>query len=95
MQEQKKGTGRGIGIFFLIVGFILTTASPSLSQVPDIKKPVGIIKGRVLDYETQKPLIGVSVAIIDSDWTARSDATGTYEFTEIPVGFYTQTPRPM
>jgi len=87
MLKQKKGT-RGIGIFFLIMAFILATTTASLSQAPDMKKPVGIIKGRILDYETQKPLIGVSVTILDSDWTARSDATGTYEFTEIPVGYY-------
>jgi outer membrane receptor for ferrienterochelin and colicin len=88
MQKQKKGTLRKIGIFFLIAGFILVSAMPSLSQVPDMKKPVGIIKGRILDYETQKPLIGVTVTIVDSDWTARSDTTGTYEITEIPVGYY-------
>ncbi len=87
MQKQKKGT-RGIGIFFLIVGFILVTAMPSLSQAPDMKKPVGIIKGRILDYETQKPLIGVTVTIMDSDWTAMSETTGTYEIMEIPVGYY-------
>jgi hypothetical protein len=59
-----------------------------MSQTPNRKKPVGIIKGRILDYETQKPLVGVTVSILGSDWTTRSDAAGTYEFTEIPVGYY-------
>jgi hypothetical protein len=88
MLKQKKATGTGIGIFLLIMGFILVTPKPSLSQTPGTNKRVGIIKGRILDYETQKPLIGVSVTILDSDWTARSDATGAYEFIEIPVGYY-------
>jgi hypothetical protein len=87
MLKPKKGI-REISIFFLIVGLILATAKPSLSQASDMKKPEGIIKGRILDYETQKPLIGVSVTIMDSNRTARSDATGTYELTEIPVGYY-------
>ncbi len=88
MREQKKGTVRGTGIFFLIVGFLLVAAAPSLSQAQEKKIPVGTIKGRILDYETQKPLEGVVVSILNSDRTARSDATGTYEFKEVPVGYY-------
>ena len=88
MQDQKKGTGKKIAIFILIWGFALTIATYPLSQAPDRKKPVGTIKGRILDYESQKPLIGVSVAVLDSQWKARSDANGTYELTEVPVGYY-------
>ncbi len=49
---------------------------------------VGAIKGRILDYETQKPLPGVSVAIKGTDLAAQSDVTGAYEFLKLPVGYY-------
>ncbi len=47
---------------------------------------IGTIKGRILDYETQKPLSGVSAAIKDTNLAALSDATGSYELPEVPVG---------
>jgi outer membrane receptor for ferrienterochelin and colicin len=87
MFEQKKGI-RKIGFFLMIVGFLLAASTPSQSQVQELKKPMGIIKGRILDYETQKPMAGVSVSIKDTDWSVQSDASGTYEFPEIPVGYY-------
>ena len=87
MLKQKKGI-REIGVFFLVVGFILGITTLSLSQVQELKRPMGIIKGRILDYETQTPLNGVTITIKDSEWTARSDETGTYVFPEIPVGYY-------
>jgi hypothetical protein len=51
-------------------------------------KHMGIIKGRILDYETQKYLKDVSVTIKDSDRKVQSDSEGTYIFPEIPVGYY-------
>jgi outer membrane receptor for ferrienterochelin and colicin len=48
----------------------------------------GGIKGRILDYESQKPLTGVKVAIKDAKWAAMSDSSGSYEFPELPVGYY-------
>ena len=48
----------------------------------------GQIKGRVLDYETKKPLPGVSVSVVGTDLNAKSDGSGAYLFPEIPVGYY-------
>jgi outer membrane receptor for ferrienterochelin and colicin len=101
--EKKGRWDRKIGVFVLIVGFILTVATPSWSQTQNSENKAmvqdtgqkkeetsqkGMIKGRIMDYETQIPLSGVSVMIRDSEWAVRSDATGTYEFPEIPVGYY-------
>ena len=79
MIKQKKGAARGIGIFILIVGIILTVHTLSHSQVSDGKKPAGIIRGRIMDYETLKPLVGVSITILDSEWSARSDALANFK----------------
>ncbi|MGB2956600.1 MAG: TonB-dependent receptor, partial [Anaerolineales bacterium] len=52
---------------------------------------VGVIKGRILDYETQEPIKGVSVAIKESDLEVLSSEDGSYAFSDIPVGFYILT----
>lgn len=51
----------------------------------------GVIKGRILDYETQEPLEGVSVAIKETDINVLSGEDGAYIFSDIPVGFYILT----
>ena len=48
----------------------------------------GMIKGRILDYETQQPLAGVSVKVEGIDLETQSGTDGTYVFSEIPVGYY-------
>ena len=48
----------------------------------------GEIKGRILDYETQKPLAGVKVEIMDRDWKTQSDEAGYYVLPKVPVGHY-------
>ncbi len=49
---------------------------------------VGEIKGRILDYETRKPLAGASVAITGLDRRTSSDAQGNYAIRDVPFGYY-------
>ncbi len=51
----------------------------------------GAIKGRILDYETQKPLAGVTIAVRGTERKVQSDAAGLYELLEVPVGYYVLT----
>jgi hypothetical protein len=48
----------------------------------------GEIKGRILDHETQMPVAGVRVSIVDAGRDIRSEPNGAYAFPEVPVGFY-------
>ena len=56
--------------------------------LPTKNVTVSEIKGRILDYETQKPLSGVTVTVRDKDWKAQSNEDGVYSLPEIPVGYY-------
>jgi outer membrane receptor for ferrienterochelin and colicin len=67
---------------------IVQTGFESGELRPQGASRAGVIKGRILDYESQKPLPGVSVAIKDTEWATQSDTSGTYEFPELPVGYY-------
>ena len=51
----------------------------------------GQIKGRIVDYETQTPLEGVSVLIAGSSQSVESGPDGTYELDSVSVGFYSLT----
>jgi len=46
------------------------------------------IKGRILDYETRRPLAGVAVSVVGSDKKTSSDQDGRYALGDIPLGFY-------
>jgi hypothetical protein len=64
---------------------LLNAAFAAASQKPAV---FGEIKGRVLAYETQKPVSGVRVLIIGADREIQSDTEGAYAFSEVPVGYY-------
>ena len=77
----------------LVMGLLLTGAIGVRGQDKDnpslqTTKIIGEIKGRILDYETQQPLAGVVVAVVDKEWQVQSDETGSYSLPEIPVGYY-------
>lgn len=63
------------------------SAKSAESSLPQ-KTSVGVIKGRIQDYETQKPLAGVTVAVLKTDLEVESNENGIYTFPEIPVGYY-------
>lgn len=76
-----------------LTAFSIAAATPLFPQTPPASPApvVGQIKGRVLDYETQKPLAGVSVAAVGTARSARSDAAGAYTIADVPVGYYSLT----
>ncbi len=49
---------------------------------------LSVIKGRVLDYETRKPLAGVTLSLVGTELKTRSGEDGTYVLSDVPLGFY-------
>jgi hypothetical protein len=64
---------------------ILMSVFPLMSQ--DAPK-TGIIKGRVTDRETGRPLIGANVLVVSSQRGAATDAEGQFVIGHVPVGSY-------
>jgi hypothetical protein len=91
MAKKERRLGK-IFIFLLTMGSILGSVFLCWGQdsgaPADEEKLLGIIKGRIMEYETQKPLSGVTVMIKDSEWKTESDANGIYALPPIPVGFF-------
>ena len=86
---KKERWDQKIGLFLLILGFLMAAAILSWGQTDGQEKNrLGIIKGRIINYETQTPLSGVAVKIKDSNWIGQSDVTGSYELPDIPIGHY-------
>ncbi len=53
------------------------------------EKPVGTIKGLVVDNETKEPLIGANVMLKGTTKGAATSMTGTFIIERVPVGSYT------
>ena len=49
----------------------------------------GTIKGKVVDFETKQPLIGVNIYIPDLGTGTSTNSDGTYELPNVKVGSYT------
>jgi TonB-dependent receptor len=58
---------------------------------PDQKKEpaVATLKGRIVDFETDQPMPGATVGILETGRSVLSDNKGYYEFTRLPEGTYT------
>ena len=65
-------------VFFVSFGF------KSYSQSLDD----GVIKGRVIDRETQKPLRDALLTVIELNRISVTDSTGHFEFTKLPYSSY-------
>ncbi|MFC2157790.1 carboxypeptidase regulatory-like domain-containing protein [Acidobacteriota bacterium] len=76
---------------FLLGAIINPVSAQEISTTAQDFKVMGEIKGRIQDYETQKPLEGVTISIKGSGWKAQSGADGRYAFSDIPVGYYILT----
>lgn len=49
----------------------------------------GDIEGTVFQPDTDTPLVGVEVRIVETDQSEKTGEDGTFRFTEIPIGKYT------
>ena len=49
----------------------------------------GDIEGIVLQYDTDTPLVGAEVSIIETEQYRRTGSDGMFQFTDIPNGTYT------
>ncbi|UOG75500.1 TonB-dependent receptor [Hymenobacter tibetensis] len=71
-------------IFVFFLALLLTTAANAqgLNQT---------IRGRILDRESQQPLVGATVVVLDlaTPLAATADATGTFKLEKVPVGRHT------
>jgi len=55
----------------------------------DQRPKTGSIKGVAIDAETQTPIIGATVLVLDSDRGAATDESGAFKISNVPVGTYT------
>ena len=67
--------------------FIIIFSSFLLCQ----SDPAGIVKGRVLDADSQLPLIGANIIIKSTNIGLVSDEEGYFTIDQIPMGDYTVT----
>lgn len=51
----------------------------------------GVIKGRIIDAQTQEPLFGVTVIVEDIFYEEMTDEDGSFIIHDVPVGTYTVT----
>lgn len=70
-------------IILLLANLLVTTTSLG----------AGRIKGRVLDRETNEPLIGANVIVVGTSYGSTTGADGSYMIFEIPAGVYKLTAR--
>jgi hypothetical protein len=67
---------------FYIIGFVLLLPILGLAQTK------GNLAGEVLDKNTQKPLFGANIQIVNTNFTSLSDSLGKFSFKGIPTGQY-------
>ncbi len=57
-------------------------------QINIYANPSGIIKGKLVDAETQSPLVGANVTVVDFALGAATDHEGYFVITSVPPGAY-------
>ncbi len=75
--------------YILLLSIVLALIHPN-STVAENESggKKGVIKGKVLDKDTQLPLIGVNVLLRNTSLGAASDENGGFIITNVPVGSY-------
>jgi hypothetical protein len=75
---------------FLAVWLLAGTASPGAEITAPAEEPpaVGLVKGRIVDGETRKPLPGMVVSLGGTELRTQSGQDGTYVLADVPLGFY-------
>jgi outer membrane receptor protein involved in Fe transport len=66
---------------FTIVSLILLITSAAIAQT-------GRVIGKVIDQQTQEPLIGANVIIVGTSLGAATDVNGSYIISQVPPGNY-------
>ena len=66
---------------------IIVLSSLSLSQ----SDSTGAVKGRIVDTDSQLPLVGANIALKSTDIGSVSDEEGYFNINQIPMGYYTVT----
>jgi len=80
--------------YFMLTFLCLMVVSGLLGQDSNIEPSLqknevfGVIKGKILDYETQQPLENVIVTIQGTDHKAQSGSDGRYSISNVTVGHY-------
>lgn len=59
-----------------------------VSAADDGAVPTGSIKGKVIDAQTQMPIPGVSVVLVDTKKGAGTEGDGSFSIAKVPVGSY-------
>jgi len=80
----------GTGQFYEVLNKnIIIAKKPSASPNASAGQGPGILKGRIVEFETSQPLPGASVYIIELQKGMQSNSDGYYKFSNIPAGKYT------
>ncbi len=75
-------------IILLIFYFLIVPALLFAQQADSEKPPQGTLKGKIVNAETQEPLIGVNVIVIGTVLGAATDLNGNFIVNNVPVGSY-------
>ncbi|WP_143306484.1 TonB-dependent receptor [Chitinophaga vietnamensis] len=79
------------GLSFLITGRNIAVIKDNTikRQLPPQATEKGVIKGRVVDFETTQPMPGATVQLAETGTVALADEKGYYEFKNLSAGKYT------
>ena len=69
---------------------MLLEASISLAQneSKNVADPVGSLKGKIIDAQTQEQLAGANIVLVNTVLGGASDLTGNYSIDNVPIGNY-------
>ncbi len=76
-----------LSLVLLLALMLPAVASSNGSDAPE-KQKTGSLKGRVMDAETQSPIVGATILLLGTERGAASDADGRFTVGKIPVGSY-------
>lgn len=72
----------------IVIGLlVLQAVGLNANPVPD-KLKTGSLKGVVIDAETQAPIPGATILIVDTERGAATDENGEFKINSLPVGSY-------
>ena len=66
--------------------WLLAGAMALASAMPAWAQSTGSIAGRVIDRQTERPLVGVQVRVVGTTRGAQTDETGAYRILNVPAG---------